>query len=121
MAQLNSFNSIDSKVIAAAANEHGTPLYLYDEQVIIDKCKSVLSMPSAYGLTVRYAMKANSNKTILNIVSAQGLKIDASSMNEARRAFLAGIGYDGIILTTQELPLGDDLRALKEMMRAGLK
>jgi diaminopimelate decarboxylase len=121
MSRLNNFNSIDSNIIAAAAKQHGTPFYLYDEQVIIDKCRNLLSMPNAYGLKVRYAMKANSNKSILKLISAQGLKIDASSMNEARRANMAGIAYEDIILTTQEAPLDQEMRALNEMMSQGLK
>ena len=108
-------------MIAEAARQHGTPLYLYDEKVIIDKCKRLLAMPNAYGLEVRYAMKANSNRSILKIISAQGIKIDASSLNEVRRAFLAGIPYCDIILTTQESPEGDEMRSLQEMMKAGLK
>jgi len=121
MGQLNNFNSIDSESIAAAARQYGSPVYLYDEQVIINKCKSLLAMPHAYGFSVRYAMKANSNRTILKIVSGQGLKIDASSMNEARRARLAGIGCQDIMLTTQEAPANEEMRALEEMMGQGLK
>ena len=121
MGNFNSFNSVDSNVVAQAAKQYGTPAYLYDEQVIVDKCRSLLSIPSAYGLTVRYAMKANSNKSILKIVSAQGLKIDASSMNEVRRAAAAGISYKDIILTTQEAPVGGEMQALREMMKQGLK
>jgi diaminopimelate decarboxylase len=34
---------------------------------------------------------------------------------------MAGIGYEDIILTTQEAPLGREMQALKEMMRGGLK
>ena len=114
-------SKINSKIMAAAAKEHGTPVYLYNEQTIIDNCKSLLSIPEAYGLTVRYAMKANSNKTILRIINTQGLKIDASSMNEARRANLAGIPYKDIILTTQEVPIEEEMQDLKNMIKAGLK
>jgi diaminopimelate decarboxylase len=78
-------------------------------------------MPNAYGLEVRYAMKANSNRSILKIINTQGLKIDASSMNEVRRARLAGIAYRDIILTSQEAPIGEEMRALKEMIKEGLK
>ena len=121
MSRLNNFNSIDSNAVSTAAKQYGTPAYLYDEQVIIDKCRNVLSMPNAYGLGVRYAMKANSNKSILKIISSQGLKIDASSMNEARRAHIAGIPYKDIMLTTQEAPQGGEMQALKEMIIDGLK
>jgi len=88
MGQLNKFSNIDSTVIQKAAEQFSTPFYLYDEKAIVDKCKSLLEMPNAYGLTVRYAMKANSTKALLKIIYNQGLKIDASSLNEARRAHI---------------------------------
>jgi len=112
---------IGSKVVLDAALEHGTPFYLYDEQAIAGNCRRLLAMPNAYGLTVRYAMKANSNRSILKIISRQGLKIDASSMNEARRAAAAGIPYKDIILTTQEVPCDGEMLSLQEMIKSGLK
>jgi len=121
MGQLNKFSNIDSTVIQKAAEQFSTPFYLYDEKAIVDKCKSLLEMPNAYGLTVRYAMKANSTKALLKIINNQGLKIDASSLNEARRAHIAGISYKDIILTTQEVPLNQELQALKDMISQGMK
>jgi len=121
MGQLNDFNCIDSFVIKKAAEQFGTPLYLYDEQTITDKCACLSAMPSAYGLTVRYAMKANSTKALLKIIGALGLKFDASSMNEVRRAVAAGISYGDVMLTTQEAPLGKEMSALRDMMKRGLK
>lgn len=121
MKMLNNFNSIDSSVIQKVAEQFGTPLYLYDEKTIIEKCKSLLAMPNAYGLSVRYAMKANSTKALLKIINSQGLKIDASSMNEVRRAHIAGISYKEIILTTQEVPRNHEMQALKDMINQGLK
>lgn len=121
MGKLNNLNRIDSNIIKKAAEQFGTPFYLYDENTIIEKCKSLLAMPNAYGLTVRYAMKANSTKALLQIINKQGLKIDASSMNEVRRAHIAGISYKDIILTTQEIPLNHEMQTLKEMISQGLK
>ena len=121
MGKLNNFSSIDSSIIVKAAGQYGTPLYLYDEQTIVDKCKSALSMPNAYGLGVRYAMKANSNRSLLKLIHSCGLMIDASSMNEVRRAVLAGIPHKDIILTTQEVPINGEMRALEDMIKAGLK
>jgi len=121
MGQLNKFSNIDSTVIQKAAEQFSTPFYLYDEKAIVDKCKSLLEMPNAYGLTVRYAMKANSTKALLKIIYNQGLKIDASSLNEARRAHIAGISYKDIILTTQEVPLNQEMQALKDMISQGMK
>ena len=120
MGRLNPFSGLDSGVVQRAAEQYGTPFYLYDEQTIADKCGALTSMPNAYGLTVRYAMKANSTKAILKAVKSRGLAIDASSVNEARRALIAGYGCADIILTTQEAPRGDDMRDLRDMMKRGL-
>lgn len=60
-------------------------------------------MDSAYGIEVKYAMKANSNRTILKIIKEVGGKIDASSFNEAKRAIMAGFKPCHITYTTQEI------------------
>ena len=120
MKKMNHFSSINTKLILEAKEKFGTPLYLYEENLIIEKCRSVLAMSNAYGLTVRYAMKANSNRTLLQIIDEQGLLIDASSLNEVRRAKMAGISYEKIILTTQEVPENEDLAELEQMLIKGL-
>ena len=121
MERLNHFSSITGGIVALAAEKTGTPVYLYDENLIIEKCRALKAMPNAYGLTVRYAMKANSTRAILKIIHRQGLLFDASSLNEARRAHLAGVPCSAITLTTQEVPTGADRTTLEEMMLEGLK
>ena len=118
---INGFSRISPATIIAATEKSGTPAYLYDESTMIDKCRALTSIPNAFGLTVRYAMKANSNRSILRIIKEQGLSFDASSLNEVRRALLAGIDCGDIILTAQEVHTGDDLRALESFIRKGLK
>ncbi len=107
--------------IAEIAGKNKTPFYLYDEKNLIKKCREAMSMPNAFGLHVRYAMKANSNRTFLKIVESQGLYIDASSLNEAKRAVMAGIEPKKIMLTTQEIPLGEDRAELESLMLQGMK
>ena len=68
MTRLNPFGSISSQQIAQAAAAFGTPLYLYDQALIESRCRAFLSMPSAYGLQVRYAMKANPSRTLLRLI-----------------------------------------------------
>ncbi|MDR1001917.1 MAG: hypothetical protein LBL82_01410 [Oscillospiraceae bacterium] len=121
MSKLNNFSKITSDTIAEAIGQFGSPFYLYDEHLLKEKCREVLSMPNAYGLNVRFAMKANSGRSVLKIVDECGLMIDASSLNEAKRANLAGIDYSKITLTTQEVPEGEERKDLEEMMLRGLK
>jgi diaminopimelate decarboxylase len=114
---------VDPLNIAFAADTIGeTPFYLYDEATIITKCQEVLSMPNAFGLNPLYAMKANPTRAILQIPTRCGFGIDAGSMNEARRAKLAGINYNRIMLTTQEVPVSPmDRLDLSKMLAEGMK
>ena len=119
--RLNDFSMIDAAVVAKAADQFGTPIYLYDENLILQKCRECLSMPNAYGLTVRYAMKANSNRTLLKLISGAGLHLDASSLNEVIRANLAGIPFGNIMLTTQEVYEGESRAKLEDLLLRGLR
>lgn len=121
MQKLNQFCGIDAGDIVAAASQYGTPVYLYDEQFIVNRCQALKAMPNAYGLTVRYAMKAHSTGAILRLIHREGLSFDASSLNEVRRAGMNGIPFSSITLTAQEVPLGEDRRDLERMMLGGLK
>ena len=112
-------NVTAAHVLAAA--KVGTPVYVYDEAQIVRHCRNILGMPNAYGIEPRFAMKANSSRAILQLVAREGLGIDASSLNEARRAHAAGIAYGRIMLTTQEVPVGRNRQDLEGMMLEGLR
>jgi len=113
--------SVTSEVIATAAKQFGTPFYLYDEKTILDKCHDVLKMPNAFGLDVSYAMKANSNRALLQLITGLGIDLDLSSVNEGKRAYLAGIPYSRMMLTTQDVPMGPSRIDLEDMMLKGMK
>ncbi len=69
-----------------------------------NKLLLALAFPNPFGLTVRYAMKANPNAAFLRLFDALGLHFDASSGFEAWRAIKAGIAADKISLSAQEMP-----------------
>ena len=112
---------LDATLIPKIAEQWGTPVYLHDQEYIENSCEQLLNMPNAYGLHVRYAMKANSDRTVLRVVTNKGLDLDCSSLNEAARAFAAGVPYARMMLTTQEVPSGEERAELEEMIKAGLK
>jgi len=121
MINLNNFSSVDASAIGKVVREFGSPLYLYDESLILERCRECMDMPPAYGLTVRYAMKANSNRTILKTILGAGLHFDASSLNEVLRAQLADIPLDKVMLTTQEVYGEDTMPTLKKLLLGGLR
>jgi diaminopimelate decarboxylase len=94
----------------------GTPIYVYDQKTIEAQADKALAFPNASGLTVRYAMKANSNANILRILHKKGVHIDASSGFEAERAMVAGIPAENILLTSQQVP-----HNLGELVEAGVQ
>ena len=112
---------LDAALIPKIAQQWGTPVYLHDQEYIENSCEQLLNMPNAYGLHVRYAMKANSDRTVLHVVTNKGLDLDCSSVDEAARAHSAGIPYSRMMLTTQEVPSGKERAELETMIRAGLK
>jgi hypothetical protein len=82
----------------------GSPVYAYSLEKLQDAANRCLAFPNAYGLTVRYAMKACPNAAILKYFHSRGIHIDASSGYEVKRAMAAGIPADNISLSSQELP-----------------
>ncbi len=105
MINLEKLTLFDKSQAKEIADEFGTPVYVYSQKVLEEQADKALNFPNAYGLTVRYAMKANSNQNILRIFHNKGIEIDASSIHEVERAALAGISLENILLTSQELPV----------------
>ncbi len=103
--------SSDSEFLRIA-HEMGTPLFVHDENSYRRYGQEALSAPNAFGLTVRYAMKANSHRVILRIFDSMGISIDASSYYEVKRAIAAGIAPDKIELTSQETLTPEQLKEL---------
>lgn len=95
--------------------EFGTPVYVYDQQTIENQALQSLAFPNAYGLTVRYAMKALPTAAVVRILNRAGLHVDASSGFEAERALLAGVFPEQIQITAQEVP-----RNLKKLVDQGV-
>ena len=108
---------LNEKEVHEIARKYGTPVYVYDQQTLIQNAKRAMSFPNSYGLTSRYAMKASSNAAILKIFDKQGLHIDASSGYEAERAIKAGIKPQKILLTAQQMP---EKEQLKQLVKQGI-
>jgi diaminopimelate decarboxylase len=79
----------------------GTPCYVYDSAGLKAAAEVCLAIPAPFGLTVRYAMKANPSQGVLNLFRELGLHIDASSDYEVERALRSGFHPSAIQLTSQ--------------------
>jgi len=88
------------------ASQVGTPFYLYDAGLLraaLDRLATLRSRPE---IAVRFAMKANSSRKVLEIIREAGLWIDAVSGNEVLRAMRAGFAPGNkppVIMLTSDL------------------
>lgn len=96
--------------VRAVQRRFGTPAFVYDQKTLESQAQKALAFPNAYGLTVRYAVKACPAAGVIRILNRAGLHIDASSGYEALRAMRAGVPAAQIQITAQQLP--DNLAAL---------
>ncbi len=79
--------------LAALAQKYGTPLYLYDEAKVREKCRLYTSaIRDFFGGEgrVMYASKAASFKRLYEIMREEGMGIDVVSIGEIHTASLAG-------------------------------
>jgi diaminopimelate decarboxylase len=79
----------------------GTPCYVYERAALEAAARRALAFPAPFGFTLRYAMKANPSRGVLDVFRGLGLHIDASSDHEVERARAAGFAPDQIQLTSQ--------------------
>jgi diaminopimelate decarboxylase len=86
---------------AEVRERFGTPCYVYDRATLEQAARAALAVPAPFGVTVRYAMKANPSRGVLEVFRGLGLHIDASSDFEVERALRAGFAPEAIQLTSQ--------------------
>ena len=74
--------------------QYGTPLYVYDENMLVNQCRTFISnfKSSRFKTEVLYASKAFSCLEVLRIASREGLGVDVVSLGEIHTAYKAG--YD---------------------------
>ncbi|MBP5276970.1 MAG: diaminopimelate decarboxylase [Prevotella sp.] len=75
-----------------------TPFYYYDTALLRETLKTIIEESSRHeGFCVHYAIKANANPKILNIICQSGLGADCVSGGEIKAAIAAGIPGSKIV------------------------
>ncbi len=92
-----------------------TPRYEYSRSKIQEKIDSLLAFKTPYGLTVRYAIKANPHSEIIDMMHKASIHFDASSSYEATQLLKQGIPGSHISLSSQQSP-----HNLEELLDAGV-
>ncbi|SFC17177.1 diaminopimelate decarboxylase [Flexibacter flexilis DSM 6793] len=102
--------------LEALAQEYGTPLYVYDADIIE---RQVQSLHTAFGglkHRIKYAAKALTNQAILKLMNKNGVELDVVSIEEAQLGLQAGFAPSQILYT----PNSVSFKEIQEAVALGL-
>jgi diaminopimelate decarboxylase len=87
---------VDSVPVSELVEQFGSPLFVYDQSVILKKIDEVRALlPAPFQLY--YSIKANPNATILKLCLQQGCGLEIASGGELYQALQAGCPPDRLI------------------------
>lgn len=103
--------------VNAAAEEFGTPLYLYSRAAILENYRRLEAGLADLPCLICYSVKANSNLALLTLMHEAGAGFDVVSGGELERALHAGADPQGIVFSG----VGKNPEELNAALRSGLR
>ncbi len=82
--------TVDGLDLAAIAERFGTPTYVYSKRAIVDAFREFRSAAAGRKVLVCYALKANSNLAVIDLLAREGAGFDIVSGGELARVIAAG-------------------------------
>jgi diaminopimelate decarboxylase len=103
--------------LPSIASSVGTPVYVYSANTIRDRYRRLENAFAGVPHHIHFAMKSNSNLSVLRLLQELGAGVDIVSGGELYRAHEAGFGggdvvFSGVGKTARELELALDHRVL---------
>ncbi len=95
--------SISPQKYLDLASEYGTPLYVYDADLMRQRYNDLFNFITYPRLKIHYAMKANYNPALLKMLQEAGASLDTVSPGEVLMALRLGFTPDRIIFTANNL------------------
>ena len=109
---------MESQQLQALAEKYGSPLYVYDAAKIISQYNSITTAFSGVNsLKINYAVKANTNVSILKLFKKLNSGIDTVSIQEVQLGLEAGFEPENIIFT----PNGVSLQEIEQVAELGVQ
>lgn len=82
---------------------HGSPLYVYNERILRQRCREMRNLVDYAHLEINYSAKANTNVRLLEIIRDEGLHTDAMSPGEILAVKAAGFTPDKILFVSNNV------------------
>jgi diaminopimelate decarboxylase len=102
------------------AEHYGTPLFVYDSDIIVKQYSKLHNAFNVPDLQIHYACKALSNINILKLFLHLGSKIDAVSIEEIKLCLLAGFNPSDILFTPNSVAINEYEKALELGVRLNI-
>lgn len=99
--------------LAKLADAVGTPAYIYSRATLERHARRLRDAFAEYPTLACFAVKANSNLSLLNMIFNEGYGADLVSMGELERALKAGVKPDTIVFSGVGKRLDEIQRALQ--------
>lgn len=103
--------NIDTKELI---REFGSPLYVYDADVIGSQYRNLADNITFANSKIYYACKANTNIEILKLLKSIGAGAETVSQGEVELALAAGFAIENIVYTCSNITI-DELRYLADL------
>jgi diaminopimelate decarboxylase len=95
----NGVYTIQGIPVTDICQQFGTPVYVYDAEVIQRQIKRLQNAFSSVDLRIKYAVKALTNISILKLVKDSGIGVDVVSIYEGHLALRAGFDPAQVMFT----------------------
>ncbi|WP_272984780.1 diaminopimelate decarboxylase [Fervidicoccus fontis] len=96
------------------ADQYGTPIYVYDKEVLLNNYERLKKSIKYRDLEVLYSCKANNNIDILKVLKEEGSGLDVVSPFEALLGVKLGFQKDKILFTGNNVS-NEEMKFLKEL------
>ena len=104
---------ISNTRLTELAREYGTPLFVYDGSLMLERYHDLFNFIRSTNLKIHYALKANYNPGLLSLLRDSGACIDAVSPAEVRLALRLGFAPERIIYTANNMTDAEFDRVMK--------
>lgn len=103
--------------LTKVCQEFGTPLYLYDADIIVRQIQELKNAFTYPKVKFKYAAKALTNISILKLIRQQGIDLDVVSIQEGYIAIKAGFSPKQVMYTPSGVPFAE----IDEAIELGLQ
>ncbi len=100
---INSINFFKENDPEDIVKEYGSPVYVYNEDIIRRQMRRVAGVITKYPYTANYSVKANTNIHILKLALEEGINCDAMGIGEMTMLLKAGFPSERIFFVANNV------------------